>query len=264
MKIQEAFREFLVELKSNNPVSFNETIDETTYKIFDEIFTPHFLAILQKDEKIFTSSLPIFGIDLSDVWSSRYWKYLQKCSILCFLHSDIPEKLKQIIPALSSTFSEVTGKSSDDIDEILNDDATPSKITEIVEMLKNSIMLNIALEFIEMVDFSEITEHVDPDNMTPESMKNNPALQKLQEKFKTLLQNKIRTGEISQQTLGEEINAFALKLQSLMGDMFTGGGRQSDTPTEVLLGNTPASRHARMLARMRRKLEENKNRKNSS
>ena len=264
MKIQEAFREFLVELKSNNPVSFNEIIDETTYKAFDETFTTHFLEIIQKDETIFTSSLPIFGIDLSDVWSSRYWKYLQKCSILCFLHGDIPEKLKKVMPTLSKTFSEITGKSTDAIDEVLNDDATPTKVTELIEMLKNSTMLNIAIEFIELVDFSEITSNVDPDNMTPESIKENPGIQKLQEKFKTFLQNKLRNGEISQQTLADEMNSFALKLQSLVGDMFTGGGRESNNATEILLGSTPAARRARMLARMRRKLEENKDRKNSS
>jgi hypothetical protein len=264
MKIQEAYREFLVELKADNPITFDETIDESTYTSFQETFTEHFLAIFTKDEKIFESKLDIFGVNLSEMWASRYWKYLQKCSVLTFLHGDITEKIKKVMPSLSSAFTEVTGKPSDDIESVLNDDQTPSKIGEIIEMIKNSSLLNVGLAFAETTDFSEIGSSFDPNNLTPEGIRENPVLRRVQEKFTNLLQSKLRSGELSQQGLAEEMQSFALKFQTLFGDLMTGGGRRSEVEPKVLLGNTPAARHARMIARMQRKLEENKNRKNSS
>ena len=264
MKIQEAYREFLAELKSNNPITFNETIDETTYKSFEETFTSHLVSILHKDEKMFENSLPIFGVDLSDMWSTRYWKYLQRCYVLTFLNGNVLEKVKEITPILSSTFSEMTGKPSDEVDSILNDDAMPSKLTEIIDMLKDSVVLEVGLTFIEITDLTEIGSTFKPDEFTPESIHNSPELRKLQENFKSVLQEKIRSGEITQQQLGEEINAFALKFQSLFGDLMTGVGRTSDVDPSVLLGNSPEARRARMIARLRRKAEETKHRKNSS
>jgi hypothetical protein len=264
MKIQEAYREFLAELKSNNPITFNETIDETTYKSFEQTFTSHLVEILHKDEKMFENSLPIFGVDLSDMWSTRYWKYLQRCYVLTFLNGNVHEKIREISPLLSSTFSEITGKPSDDIDNVLNDDAMPSKVTDIIEFLKDSVVLEIGLTFIEITDLSGIAATFKPDEFTPESIHNNPELRKLQDNFKSVLQEKIRSGEITQQQLGEEMNTFALKFQSLFGDLMTGVGRTSDVDPAVLLGSSPEARRARMIARLRRKAEENKHRKNSS
>jgi hypothetical protein len=131
-------------------------------------------------------------------------------------------------------------------------------------MIKNSSLLNVGLAFVETTDFSEIGSSFDPNNLTPESIRENPVLRRIQEKFTGLLQSKLRSGELSQQGLAEEMQSFALKFQTLFGDLMTGGGRRSDVEPKVLLGNTPAARHARMIARMQRKLEENKNRKNSS
>ena len=51
-----------------------------------------------------------------------------------------------------------------------------------------------------------------------------------------------------------------MKVQEAFGDMFNDmlGGRKADVPSAAILGNTPEARRARMIARMRRKVQENK------
>jgi len=51
-----------------------------------------------------------------------------------------------------------------------------------------------------------------------------------------------------------------VKIQEAFGDMFNDmlGGRKADVPSNVIISNTPEARRARMLARLRRKLNENK------
>lgn len=261
MKIKDAFTIFLSEVKLNNPDKvFDETIDETTYNQFSDTFTTHFMKIFQKDGSLFSEPLIVFGVDISDNWVPEYWKLLQRCLLLSFLNGNIEEKIKELVPIASSIYTEITGKSSDEIDDVLNNDGTPTKLAEIINFLKDSSLIHIFLSFFEVVDFSEISTDInlDPNNLTPETIKNNPVVQRLQEKFANHLQSKLRSGEVSQQALSQDIQTLMVKFQSAFGELIGVTGRQSAVPSQVILGNSPEARRARMVERMRRKLEDNR------
>jgi hypothetical protein len=261
MKIKEAFTIFFSEVKLNNPDKvFDETIDETTYNQFSDTFTKHILKIFQKDETLFSEPLIVFGVDISDNWVPTYWKLLQRCAVLSLLSGNIEEKIKEIIPMISTFYEELTGKSSDEIDSVLNDDSTPTKVIDIINFLKESSLLFVFLSFLEVVDFSEISSemNLDHDNLTPESIKNNPAVLRLQEKFANHLQSKMRSGEVSQQALAQDIQTLMVKFQQAFGELMGVAGRQSNVAPQVILGNSPEARRARMIERMRRKLEDNR------
>lgn len=269
MKIKQVFRDFLVELKANNPeIEFTETSFEETLGDFDKTFTKHFFPILQKEKTIFENELPLFGVNISSVWNQTYWKFLQKCSILSILEGNIQEKIKNAIPAFSVAIEELTGKKMDEIDNLLSDEKMPDNFSEVLEMVKNSTFLDLLLSFLDTIDLSEFESvaSIDESNLNPESIKNNPAVVKLQEKFGTFMQTKIRNGEVDQQKISLELSQIITKGKELFGETINSmvGGRQGNTSSQEILGNTPEARRARMVARMRRKLEENNSKKNSS
>jgi hypothetical protein len=261
MKIKEAFTNFFSEVKLNNPDKvFDETIDETTYNQFSDTFTKHILKIFQKDETLFSEPLIVFGVDISDNWVPTYWKFLQRCAVLSLLNGNIEDKIKELIPMASTVYEEITGKSSDEIDGVLNDDVTSTKLVDIVNFLKESSLIHVFLSFFEVVDFSEISTdmNIDPNNLTPESIKNNPAVARIQEKFANHLQSKMRSGEVSQIALAQDIQTLMVKFQQAFGELVGVAGRQSNVAPQVVLGNSPEARRARMIERMRRKLEDNR------
>jgi hypothetical protein len=79
-------------------------------------------------------------------------------------------------------------------------------------------------------------------------------------KVKTTLEDKVRRGEFTKEMLASDIEKIKLKIQTAFGDMFNEalGGRKADVAPQVILGNTPEARRARMIARMRRKVAEKK------
>jgi hypothetical protein len=267
MKIKQAFQSFLEELKADNcGVEFNETIDDTTFNSFEETFIKDVVLIFRKDKTIFDKERPVFGINLSSIWHEKYWKHIQKCTVFAFMHGDVSSKLKDLIPLLSTAIEEVTGQKSDEVDKILSDDTSSSKITEIFDMIKNSSVLTVLLSFAETLDFTEMYANVDPENITPEIIQNSPEVARVQEKFSVFMKSKIESGEVNPQGFAGEMRQLATKLNEMFGEALNGmvGGRDENTPSQEILGNSPEARRSRMLARMRRKLEENKSKKNSS
>jgi hypothetical protein len=58
-----------------------------------------------------------------------------------------------------------------------------------------------------------------------------------------------------------EFEVFKQKIQELFGEYMneTMGTTKSDLPPEIIMGNSPEARRARMLARLQRKLKDRKN-----
>jgi len=81
-------------------------------------------------------------------------------------------------------------------------------------------------------------------------------------RIQSKLQHKMERGEFTQQTIVREVEAIKAKIQSLFGNMFNDmlGGRRSDIPSTVLMGNSPEARRQRMLARLQKKHREKNSR----
>lgn len=74
------------------------------------------------------------------------------------------------------------------------------------------------------------------------------------------MEEKSRTGEFTKEIIMRDLESIKLKVQELFGNAFNDilGTRKADVPSEMITGNTPEARRARMIARMKRKLKEKK------
>jgi hypothetical protein len=70
---------------------------------------------------------------------------------------------------------------------------------------------------------------------------------------------KVKSGQLNQQIIQQEIEAIKSKLMSLFGNsinQFLGGGGENQIPNELLMSNSPEGRRQRMLARLQRKMRD--------
>jgi hypothetical protein len=86
----------------------------------------------------------------------------------------------------------------------------------------------------------------------------NPVVKTMMSKVHGMIEEKMKRGEINQQVIIQEVETIKAKAIGLFGNIFNDalGGRKSDVPSTVLMGNSPEARRQRMIARMQRKLHE--------
>lgn len=276
MNARKVFREFASYLQdtfSSHSVTkkFDETLEIPKY---EKIFLPEIFKILKKDKTLFDEPRIVFDVDLSELFllkedsQNQIWKYLQTCTFAAFLGNNIKEKIGKILESLKGVLSE-TGQETDEIDKLIGNQESQSKIGEILEYIVNSRMSSIVTNIIQNIDFSELDFEIESQEDIMEMMKNiqkNPEFEKVMKQIQTMMQDKIKSGQISQQEIVQEVETIKVKLQEAFGDMFEGalGGRKADVAPEVIMSNSPDARRARMIARMQRKIKEKRDGKNSS
>jgi hypothetical protein len=255
MNTSEIFKEFTKQV-------FSEEIEFDLPKVVDEfeVFYPDIVKIIQKDESFFESERIVFGRNLSLVENREaIWNNLPACMFASFLHGDIRKKVDKVSSLIKNIWN-ASGQENDDITKILNDEASQGKFDELIEFVLNSRIAKIFKNLMESIDLSEFELNVESAEQVIELIKNpeNPTIKRMIEKIQGTIQDKIKRGEINQNTIVNEIEAIKAKVMSLFGNMFNEalGGRKADVPNHVLMGNTPEARRQRMLARLQRKFNE--------
>jgi hypothetical protein len=155
-----------------------------------------------------------------------------------------------------------TGK-TDDIEKILGSEESRSKISEILEFVMTTRLAKVVMSLAETIDITELgIDFENPEEVLKsfQAHEVSPVMEKIMKKNKTALEDKVRRGEFTKEMLARDIETIKLKVQTAFGDMFSDmlGGRKSAVAPQVILGNSPEARRARMIARLRRKLEERK------
>jgi hypothetical protein len=265
MNSQKAFKKFLVDLNLKFPdIVKSSKLDENDIEKFQELFIGNIVEIIKKDDSIFSESKEVFGIDLSDIFKQDpdlIWKHMQPCLFSSLFHGDIKSKLKDMLPELLGAFKEQFGN-TDEIDKILEDESKTSKITEFFEYLKESMFATLLLSVFESIDLSEVVT-INPQEFMndPSKLQQHPIVGKIQGQIQTIMKNKVEKGEFTKERIMNEFEVFKQKIQELFGDYMneTMGTNKSDLPPEIIMGNSPEARRARMLARLQRKLKDRKN-----
>ena len=265
MNSQKAFKKFLVDLNSKFPdIIKSSKLDENDIDKFQELFIGNIAEILKKDSSLFDEPKEIFGGDLSQIFKQNpdlIWRHIQPCLFSSCLHGDIKSKLKQFLPEIIGAFKEQFGN-ADEIDEILEDEAKTSKISDFFEYLKESMFATLLLSVFESTDLSEILS-INPQEFVndPSKLQQHPIVAKIQGQIQTIMRNKIEKGEFTKERIMNEFEVFKQKVQELFGEYMneTMGTTKSDLPPEIIMGNSPEARRARMLARLQRKLKDRKN-----
>jgi hypothetical protein len=264
MDAKKSFKAFRDELCSAfSDTTFAPYTDDVPAK-FEELVNPHILKIIQKSPSVFEAPFVVFDVDLSPLFPTKpemFWKNIQKCAIAAVLSGDIKGKIEKIAESLKSTWGGA-GQHTDEIEKLLGSEESRSKISEILEFVMTTRLARVVMSIAETFDMSDLG--IDFEN-PEEVMKtfqagDSPAMEKIGRKIKSTLEDKVRRGEFTKEMLAADLEAIKVKVQTAFGDMFTDmlGGRKAGVPSQVILGNSPEARRARMIARLQRKLAERK------
>jgi hypothetical protein len=265
MSVKKAFKEFHKELSSSFPSETFEQFKETDPSEFEELVTPIFFKIIQKNKAIFETEFKVFGVDVSPLFPKKpemFWRNIQKCSISAFLSGDIKSKVNNIAKDLKKVWGG-SGQSTDELEKLLGTEESRSKISEILEFVMTTRIAKVVINLAETLDISEFgIDMENPEELMKklESSELNPIIEKIGKKVKTILEDKLRRGEFTKEMLAADVQQIQLKIQTAFGDVFNDmlGGRKAEVDSQVILGNSPEARRARMIARLRRKLAERK------
>ena len=265
MNATKTFKAFLSELRSTFPATEFSSFEESHVAAFEELVTPNVLKILKKDATLFDSEFVVFGVNLSPLFaenSDLIWKHVQACSMAAFLGGNIKEKIGKLSESLKGLWG-TAGHNTDEIEKLLGSEESQSKISEILEFVMSTRIAKVVLSLTDLIDLSELgVDFENPEEVMKsfQDMENNPIIEKVMKKIKTALEDKIRKGEFTKEMLARDIESIKIKVQTAFGDMFSDaiGGRKAAVPAQVILGNSPEARRARMVARLQRKLAERK------
>ena len=262
MNATKTFKSFLSELRSASSTEFSD-FKESDIAEFEAQITPSVLKVLQKDVTLFDEPFVIFGADISPIFpdnSAMIWKNFQSCTIASFLSGDVKEKISKLTESFKGIWGGA-GHSTDEIEKLLGTEESRSKISEILEFIMSTRIARVVLKMVEEIDISDLGINFEnPEELmkTFQEGEKNPAIENVMQKIKTTLEDKVRRGEFTKEMLARDIESIKAKVQLAFGDMFTDmvGGRKATVPAQVILGNSPEARRARMIARLQRKLAE--------
>ena len=267
MDPKKSFKAFRDELRSAFPSTEFAQYKDTDPIAFEELITPSILKVMQKDKTLFDTEFVVFETNLSPLFSSNpdlFWKHIQKCAMSSFLSGDIKGKLNKVAETVKEIWGG-SGHSSDEIEKLLGTEESRSKVSEILEFVMTTRIAKVVMNLVESIDITELgIDFENPEEVirTFQAAEANPVIEKVMKKLKTTLEDKVRRGEFTKEMLAADIETIKLKVQTAFGDMFSDmlGGRKADVAPQVILGNSPEARRARMVARLQRKLSERKDR----
>uniref|UniRef100_A0A6C0JWH8 Uncharacterized protein n=1 Tax=viral metagenome TaxID=1070528 RepID=A0A6C0JWH8_9ZZZZ len=252
----QVFREFAKEVLLCESIEFD--VKQVSAE-FEE-FYGDISKILQRDDSFFSVPRIVFGQDLS-LRENRHaaWDHLPGCLIVSFMQGDIRTKVTKVCDMIKNIWNS-SGQENDEVTRILNDEASKSKFQDLIDCILNTRLVKIFKNLVETIDISEFDLNVGSAQELIELLKNpqNPRIRSMIEKVQKIIQTKLQKGEINQNEIIAEVETIKAKAMSLFGNMMNDflGGRTSDVSSAVLRGNTPEARRQRMIARMRRKVDE--------
>lgn len=273
-KIEEFLGEFLTDLKKSRPelVSLIDAeysaIDNTKEAaFFTEVYRPLAMDFIKKNEDIFKEprfflrgiDFSVFYNDLSTKEKNNMWDFLRTGLVSSYIGDDVMKSIKEI-------WTKVTGKNTDEIDDVLNDSKTKTSIEELFEYFKETRIFKLGMEMLETFKLSnfgiEEIDFTDPAKLI-DMLKNpeNPITRRAMSAVETFIENKIRSGSLRKEDLIREVEMLREKFKHSLGKIFKesvlGETSTRETHTaEVLLSSSPDARRARMLARLQRKQRE--------
>jgi hypothetical protein len=233
-------------------------------KTVETSFYPSIVKILSKDESFFAEDRVLMGVNLSDLWKQDklpkddFWKSLQMCCIASFMHGDIKDKIPSLISAAKSYFLK-TGQEDSEISKLLADDKSEDNIKEIIDYVMKTRLAKIFMSIVEQIDLTELDLNFEKPEDLMEIIQNpeHPKIKKIIDKIQNLIKTKLQRGEITKNQIAEEVEGVKAKITSMFGNMFNDAlGGRGETPSTVLMGNSPEARRQRMLARLQKKQRE--------
>ena len=236
------------------------SLSETQISL-DTVFFPNVVQVIQKDPAFFCSTKMIFGVDIAEIWRNsedskqeEIWTAIQSCMLASFTSGNIKEKISSVLNITKDLWK---GK-DDEISKVLNDESSGKNIENLIEFVTNTRIAKLFVKIVEDVGVDDLNIE-NPEELL-KILKNpeHPVIMKIMEKVKSIIESKIKKGEISQKQITTEIEAIKTKVMALFGDAFNDilGTKKEHTESKVLLSNTPEARRQRMMARLQKKVQQ--------
>ena len=273
MDASSVFKEFISYLKREFPkhVSSDDFDVDKTVKQIEKEFYPHAILIFQKSDSLFDETRFMFDTDLTEIWCAdgitdkhkeEIWKHLQSSLVASFMHGDMKDKLTVLLDVIKSNL----GEEHAGIMNVLNDEGSQEKIKKIINYVSETRTIKTVFKIFEHIDFSEINMNFETPDELIRILQNpeHPIIKSTMEKIRTVFQDKVRRGEISQTVIVKEVEEIKSMAIALFGDTISEMmGLPKKTKTHGPIANTPQARAQYRRDRLRIKLEEKyKNEKN--
>lgn len=248
-----------------------DTTAECTY--FAEVMKPRALKIIQKDATLFDEPFEILrGVNISSLWKDlgaetqeSIWKYIRMSLAFSFVGGDTESQIQSLLGMFKSLWSQKTGRSEDEIETLLQDERTQSSIQDLLDSFSKSKIAALLTEMIETIrpeqlglDSLNITDIAQIGDILKNP--NHPMLQRASRVITDFLDRKIESGALTKQDLLSEIEGFKAQLTGRFGNLLKetllGDEARNRQSAQVLMGNSPDARRARMLARLQKKQRE--------
>lgn len=232
---------------------------------FKDTLQPFFMDIVQKNESMFNE--PRFflkEVDFSKLMKTEsrksqenLWNCLRMFLMCSYIGLDIMDTIK-------SLWTKFTGKTdTSEIDEILNEGTSKTKIQDLLETLKETRLFKIGMEVIETINLEKLgIDKVDFTNIEEivEMIKNpeHPVTRKAISCVQGIIEEKMKKGSLRKEDFIAEIETLKEKFKHSLGKIFgerlLGDTGRETHSAQVMLSGHPDARRARMLARLQRKL----------
>jgi hypothetical protein len=251
-------RNFLDYCKSEfEGLSFPRTSPETT-KHLEDTFLPHIFRIMKKDNSIFTECEIFPGTKIPTL-NDDGWKKFQYAMLEVVFSGNPTEKLSELMGSFKENLP--GGKTTDEINEILEDKETKDALNEMLELVMKTKFAGIVIEVLVEMDYDELGLDFENPEYILKLIKNpteNPSVNKFMENSQKLLKQKLESGKINQADIRQELETIRAKFQSTFGkylnEMMGTDGNTTGNTGQQILSNSPEARRARMLARLQKKL----------
>jgi hypothetical protein len=233
-----------------------------------EVYRPITSDLIKKNEDIFKGDVPrymlrgidfcIFWGDLSNREKDTLWDSMRSCLVASYIGGDWMKTLKDM-------WSSHSGREGSEIDEILKDSSTKSRIEELLQYFKETRIFKLGLEMLETFKIEQFgLEELDLSDPAKilEMIKDpeNPFVKRSTAVVGQFIENKIRSGSLRKEDLVREVETLREKFKDSLGRIFKeslfGEPTRETQRAEVLLSGSPEARRARMSARLQRKVRE--------
>lgn len=238
---------------------------EELFQHIEDVLLPHLLRVVQKDDKLL-SEIELFpGIKVTWVGNEENWKKLHMALVYSVFHGNPKEKFGKVMEAVKAIIPGGMPQ-SDAVNDILNDEATQSSMSEIFELIMNTRLVSLVGDVIQSMNLSEIDlDMSDPEKLLAmmQNPQDSPVLKEMMDRARMILEDKVKTGKINPDELRRDIELIRAKFQSSFGKFLNeallgeaaGGNTTGNTATQIL-SNHPDARRARMLARLQKKQQQ--------
>jgi hypothetical protein len=237
---------------------------EPLFLHLEQTLLPHLLRVIQKDDTLFSEVRLFPEHPVTWAGGDDLWKKVHMALLYSVLHGDPKEKFGAILNAVKSILPGGSAQ-ADELEALLGNEDTQSSLTEILELVTGTRLMSLVGDMMSSIKFEDLDLNLEDPEALLELMRNpqeHPGLQKVMERAKSILEEKIKSGKLDQKELIKEVEVIRAKFQSSFGKYLNEAllgeetGPRTGNTTQQILSNHPDARRARMMARLQRKQQE--------